>query len=99
MSASAGCGHGRFGAADEGDEAALPHAVSVVPPQSGLLVLRVQCRPRLQHVEESRDGAGRQRGRLGALVREPLFSKENQRPGGLAPPAPGPDGAVGLPDP
>lgn len=39
------------------------------------------------------------RGRLGALVREPLFSKENQRPGGLAPPAPGPDGAVGLPDP
>ena len=38
------------------------------------------------------------RGRPGALVREPLFSKENQRPGGLAPPAPGPDGAVGLPD-
>ena len=45
------------------------------------------------------DGAQLYEGRLGALVREPLFSKENQRPGGLAPPAPGPDGAVGLPDP
>ena len=26
------------------------------------------------------------------------YSRSNQRPGGLAPPAPGPDGAVGLPD-
>ena len=32
----------------------MPHAVSVVPPELGLLVLRVQSRFLLQHVQQSR---------------------------------------------